>query len=404
MDQSAYLSYAEMMYTTAFEGVGGRNRMPTYPALLALLRFGGVSQSGLFAAAKTAGIGIALLVLAVAYFLFRRTGHWLDAIAATLVAAYTALVFKAPYAQADVLFYGLSFVSFVLCLSLVRKPRTSIGIAAGIVTGVAFLTKAAVVPLLVLTVVCIAAPTLVIRRSSVRAAANVRAVTRVATTIGLVLAFLATVFPYLQTSKDRFGHYFYNVNTTFYVWYDSWDEVERGTKAHGDRIGWPTMPPDQVPSLGKYLREHSVEEIASRLIQGTKTIVGTALRSYGYAFFVLLYASFLSLLHGRARIGSMIRAEPMIALFLCTFFMGYAVSYAWYVPIANGNRFTLSLLLPFLFLTVNGLRIARQDRLAVSVGGWPITASSCQAVALACLVAFLVFIFPARIAMQYGGD
>lgn len=65
----------------------------------------------------------------------------------------------------------------------------------------------------------------------------------------LLGCFLVVVFPYIRTSKERFGRYFYNVNSTFYMWYDSWDEAERGTKAHGDRDGWPNMPADQIPSF-----------------------------------------------------------------------------------------------------------------------------------------------------------
>ena len=64
----------------------------------------------------------------------------------------------------------------------------------------------------------------------------------------IVFTFLAVEYPHISNSKRIYGHYFYNVNSTFYIWYDSWDDVMQGTRVHGDRVGWPDMPEDQIPS------------------------------------------------------------------------------------------------------------------------------------------------------------
>ena len=66
------------------------------------------------------------------------------------------------------------------------------------------------------------------QRATSRARFRMLAVTAL---VGVV--FLATVSPYLHTSKERFGRWFYNVNTSIYMWADSWDEVKQimsGTK------------------------------------------------------------------------------------------------------------------------------------------------------------------------------
>ncbi len=55
----------------------------------------------------------------------------------------------------------------------------------------------------------------------------------------VVVAFLAVLSPYLVNSKRTFGSYFYNVNTTFYAWYDNWAQASVGTIRHGDGVGWP---------------------------------------------------------------------------------------------------------------------------------------------------------------------
>ena len=43
-----------------------------------------------------------------------------------------------------------------------------------------------------------------------------------------VAVFLVLLSPYLLESKAKYGSYFYNVNTTFYIWYDSWTEAKAG--------------------------------------------------------------------------------------------------------------------------------------------------------------------------------
>jgi hypothetical protein len=103
----------------------------------------------------------------------------------------------------------------------------------------------------------------------------------------VVVVFLGTVYPYINSNEKAFGSYFYCVSTTFYMWYDSWEEAKQGTKAHGGRKGWPDMPPDQIPSLGKYLREHTAQQIVDRIVNGLKTLYQRSVESYGYYKYVL---------------------------------------------------------------------------------------------------------------------
>lgn len=63
----------------------------------------------------------------------------------------------------------------------------------------------------------------------------------------MVVCFLGVMAPYLINSKRVFGRYFYNVNTTFYIWYDNWPLASVGTYSYGDHDGWPTLPRSQLP-------------------------------------------------------------------------------------------------------------------------------------------------------------
>ena len=86
--------------------------------------------------------------------------------------------------------------------------------------------------------------------------------------------FFATTSPYLIENYIKFNkNIFYNVNTTFYVWYDSWEQVESGTKKYGDRVGWPDIDESLIPSASKYLQSHTVNEIIERLFFGIKSFL-----------------------------------------------------------------------------------------------------------------------------------
>ena len=65
---------------------------------------------------------------------------------------------------------------------------------------------------------------------------------------------------------------FYNVNSEFYFWADSWEEIVDGVRANNDRIGWPTMEDDELPSFKKYASEHSLSDVFERFLYGFKSI------------------------------------------------------------------------------------------------------------------------------------
>ena len=69
---------------------------------------------------------------------------------------------------------------------------------------------------------------------------------------------------YVNYSKQIF----YDINSTFYVWYDTWEEVENGTKLYGDKVGWPKMPEEEIPSFSKYIESHSIKGSANRFTKG----------------------------------------------------------------------------------------------------------------------------------------
>ena len=87
------------------------------------------------------------------------------------------------------------------------------------------------------------------------------------------LTFFTLVSPYLYENYKNFNkHIFYNVNSEFYFWADSWEEIVNGVRANNDRIGWPTMKDSELPSFSKYVSEHTLSDVYNRFLYGFKSI------------------------------------------------------------------------------------------------------------------------------------
>ena len=415
-DQDAYREYIKNLVTTDYQYMGDRNRMPVYPLLMSLFYRPTMNDEAFFVTAKRVNTALALLVLVAAFFLFRRYTPAPDAAVAILVTAFTVFAYRAPFLQAEVLFYGLMFALFALMLDLILHPRWPLAALVGLIGALAQLTKASVLPAIGLGMVCLLLRALIAffqaRRRfapSVEIKMNTRQqwLAPLVSAVIFTLVFLAVMYPYISTSKARFGHYFYNVNSTFYIWYDSWEEVKAGTRAHGDRVGWPDMPDDQIPSLGKYWREHTPGQIVERFTQGAVLLRDMTLGAYGYAPFVLFYGVFVALLlwqHRQRMFNEWLNpARALGIFFVLAYFGGYFLLNAWYTRIAFGNRFVLALFLPALFILVRVIGIAERQKLALVFWKRELPAASVSVAVLLLLMVYLISIFPQQIGAMYGG-
>ena len=355
-DQAAYLNAAERLKTSNYTALTDRNRMPVYPFLLSLLYEPGLSDEAFFARGKLLNSGLSLLILPILFWIFRQYLPLFTAVNLFLIHAFTLYIFKAAYVQTELLFYLLNFAGFLLLCRLLWRPAWQdswqTAVFTGILLGVAHLTKASIMPGLALFV---GAAILQVIFRQVRKRPSPPHIRQffldLAVPALVVLFFLLTIWPYIQNSKERFGHYFYNVNSTFYIWYDNWDEVEAGTKAHGDRISWPDMPPEELPTAAKYFREHSLAQFGQRLFEGFLATLVTMFYSYGYLKYLTLLLGFvIALVIINYREAQAIVARyPFLSLFVITYFSSYLLLYAWYWPISSGNRFVLALFSPIMF-------------------------------------------------------
>ena len=360
-DQSAYMDYARSLYESNYTFIGGRNRMPVYPSLQSLFYRPDMTDEAFFTRGKYINLVLSLGLLAGLAFVFRQFFSWLHSLNLLLIVAFTVFIFKAGYFQAELLFYFLNFCLFLLMWKFLQRMSWWLAILTGVVAGLAHLTKASILPGLVIYMVLAGIKwgwvTLRSRRSSSDAISTKFILSHLPAALLVGAFFLITVFPYINTSKRVFGHYFYNVNSTFYIWYDSWEEVKQGTRANGDRVGWPDMPPEEIPSLSKYLREHTLQQIIGRFVDGGQRVRHSVEHSYGYFKYIVVYFCLLiiAFLCSWRRACQAVMSNPILCLFLALYFAGYILLYFWYAPIVSGNRLILAQFIPFMFTVSYGL-------------------------------------------------
>ena len=175
-----------------------------------------------------------------------------------------------------------------------------------------------------------------------------------------LLVFLALLFPYLQESYEKYGSHFYNVNTTFYVWYDSWEEARTGTLAAGDDVGFPDLPPEELPGLEKYLREHTLQQVIERFVNGANKLVSygclyrdSTLR-YDYcgqvAAGLVMFAFGLPLVLRRFAFQQIIEIGQSY-FFAIVLFLTYVPAALRYAAITGPDpRFVMALIVPFFWI------------------------------------------------------
>jgi len=351
--QHPYLQNAERM---AIEGgkayFGDRNRMPLIPALVSIVyvsewtRF--VDRAALVA--LVSGTVLLVLVGAVCFATLPR----LPALFVTLLAAVCVFLPKASFVQAELAYYTLLFTAWVVMCRVIHRPDWRWSAVAGAACGLAFWAKASAWPLMLAFVLVMTLRSgLTLRRGKRRRDAKpgdegLAGPASVAM-VG-VIAFLLITGPYLRDTKEKFGGYLYNVNSTFFIWCDSWAEADAFATRYDPGHAYPEAPADQIPGLRRYLRTHTAGEIIERFAYGFSTLGAMALRSSYFKYVTLLALVAAYVAWKRRGLVRAMSAENWFVVAFCALIAGgYLTVYAWYALGAYGDRFILSLLLPVAF-------------------------------------------------------
>lgn len=398
-DQGAYSESAQKLRETNYHYLVPRNRMPVYPLLQSLNYTPGMSEEAFFSAGKNFNTLLSLIILIILYLVFKRFFPPLMTLNLMLITSFTFFMFKAPFFQSELLFYLLSFLAFLLMLKMLVKPTIYTGIVTGIILGIAHMTKASVIPALLLLCFFLGVGILVdfVRHQPYKTILRQKTLP----IFLLLLTFLASISVYILNSKRVYGQYFYNVNSTFYPWYDSWDEAKAGTIAHGDRAGWPDLPEEEIPSPIKYFREHTLTQIWHRIQVGLLGILFNTLPSYGYFIYFVIYSLLfisLSSLNWRQCVEKF-KHNYLLISFLIAYFVFHLLAVAWYTPIAAGNRFILAYFLPYMFVLFYIFRSAKRHFGSQASQ----LLSIINVIVFITLIGHIYYIMTSRIGTFYGG-
>lgn len=417
-DQTQYVAMALDVYANRHGQdppiVHRRNRMPLYPWLQSWFWDERMTHWEYFYVGREQSIRLSVALLVVLAVVFWRRLRPLVAIDLTLTLAFGCFIYKAGYFQPELLFYTLFFLTFLAsCRLLVtRSPRGGLVLAAigGGLAGLAHLTKAAMVPFVCLFLIVGGIRSIAALLASDTGPRGVRVRQFGWRALAMVLfaaCFLAVLSPYISTSKRVFGRYFYNVNSTFYVWYDSWPDAIRGTRSHNDEAEWPRMRRRDLPGPWRYLREHTAGQIAARFGHGFKDMLIVSYRGYNYLKYVVLYVAFaLALVCTRwGDVKTVLRRHAVLVWFVSIYAAAYLALTAFYEPISGTGtaRFLLVNLAPLMFTAswVFSQRPIWDARWRVA--GVELGARHFHALVLATLALDIVFTTWPRLMTTYGG-
>lgn len=343
--QYPYLAYAERIAVEgAWNHVGERNRMPLGPLLLAA----GYSDDPVrfHANARRVAVGMALLATAIVAV---TAAVGLSRGAALVFTAWTALTIfalGASFVQAEIVFYALLLATWLAMCRTLARPGVAWGIASGALLALCYLTKASALPLGAAFLATSAAGAVLERlRRGEGEVERPRAQTGfVGAAASAVAAFVIITGPYLWTNVTRFGAVFYNVNSTYFMWCESWAEA----KAFSDRYDAERQPPldaaGDAPSPGRYLRERGVGHALRRLAFGLRTLAVLTWEQPATKY--VLFASVVGMyaLWRRRAAGGPPIVPGLCLAFSVVALTAYLASYAWYAQVAFGERFVVSLL------------------------------------------------------------
>lgn len=349
-DQAEYLRYAQYVADTHFDGMGNRMQMPALPTLLALFTHPGMPQSEFFERAKIVCIVVAALACAVVVALMLR-GLKATGPNVALVTAFFVFAFRGGYVQAEPLSYAAMFVAFLAMLRAWKTDRPLAFAAAGIASGLAYLVKATSLVGLGVLVACAATRAIVKRR-----------VASVAHAALACAAFFVTIFPYARSTKQLYGSWLHNLNTSWVVWCDSFEQFSDLSR----RVDLMHAPASELPSAGRYFATHTVGQMLWREVRGIAEVLANALISHGYAWFGAAYVVFFLMLLRRPEYRRVVFTRDASAawIFVVTYLAAHLVVYGFWGAISAANRFILGVFAPAILSLARAIEQAEPERLA----------------------------------------
>lgn len=350
-------SFAKTVRLSHYSLTFPRHQTPVYPLIQSVFYRSEWSDAEYFEVAKVVNVLLSLVFLFFIGRIFHQRFPTLVATNLFLIVAFTVFIFKASYVQPELLYFFLNFITFLLMIEMFLRPSVGKAVGLGAIAGLAYLTKAANLPGLVIFGV------VKVMAEAFKAVLEKKWSPKPFLLLVLVaFSFMLFLWPYAKNTKRLYGSYFFNINSSFFIWHDNWQEAV----VHARQLGpLENVPVGDRPSLTKYLQSHSFRQISERIFRGGAEMVLVAIMAYGYfEYFVAFLGLFLLFCFLTwPLVLQTIKRHRGLTAFTLLYFGLHLLLYAFYVPIAPGERFSLAQFLPAMYvLTWGSLRLSNGRR------------------------------------------
>jgi len=336
-DQGAVLALSDSIRASGSLFRTDANRHPLFPLLLVPLRSPGTSG---FHRAQIAAMAVGALFFAVLFFLFGRKGPLtLSVFLAAALALPPGLPLLLTQVIPDLLFTLLNLLAwYFLAKSFTRWKHALWG---GVFAGLAFLAKFSGFMTLEIFLACMTVWGCVtlVRRQFRPAGDALKAL------LGATMLFAVVASPLLVYNQRTHGRMFYNVNSDYYLWAESWKACKDFSVLSHDRsdaeihqAALLAMDPAEILSARNFFRQHSIGFIVMRIKAGLHLNGLAWWQGRGY-FFLLLGAFVLLALYRLGFSTALMRLRSPATLFSLAYVAVYFTSLCWYAAIAFSLRF-----------------------------------------------------------------
>ncbi len=340
----------------------------------------------LFERGKWLNITMVLVFVWLLGLILARTFRPGAALAVLLLGTFGALLPRAAYFQPEPLYFMFFFVAWVCALKLLRENTIWMHGVFGLVAGCGYLAKTSMEPLVVAWLGAASLRWLVsfFRKESAHDDDLWTGRNHFLGLLAFAVGWGVVCAPFYAANKEKYGNARHSY-PAYWMWEDDFAVGEAWSLAHHNAEKLEAIAPGEMPSLEKYRKTHTPEEMQNRLwngifgekgkldrlinprrvvmkkdkpFEGWKHILQDRGWYLGGAVALLLAAGILFLTQwgkGRTMPGTGVPAGGWFcALFTVVAVAGYTVAYGWYDPIGRGDRFMLSLYLPIVFSCVWG--------------------------------------------------
>lgn len=352
-DQLAYMGILKRMHDTQYKYIGDGSRMPLFLWIQSIFYRSDYSYLDTFQRAKTVNILLSTFLLLILFGIAFFSGFSLHfAVVFTLFSAYGVFLYKAAYFTCENLFYFLSFVSFLCMIRMFFNSSKWLAVFTGISAGLTYLTKASVLPAILIFVgvgvLSVIVRTYVVRKKKFQNIVVNEHISLILLAIVLI-AFFLTILPFGIQNNFQYGGFFKNVNSSVVMWMDSWADYNELARQYPDMRERLNLPSDIRPGFSWYVKTHTTGQMLDRLWNGILWQLQLIAKPYSqvpYLIVLLFVFLFVSGRHNK-ELSQILLDHWGVALFCLSYFAGYLALFGWYTAIDVGPRFVMGLYLPF---------------------------------------------------------